>query len=124
MGTEGDEMEAQLHTLSGGLTQASGLLHKYAHHGQGTVVDQIVATLETRNPDYKRLASIDMWGGSGAVWEVCLTSGGGSDEEQADEKSFREAIVRIATAMDQMKIGTQRSRFIAETLQGWIDRGL
>jgi hypothetical protein len=117
-------MNAQLHTLGRDLTQASELLHKYGHHGQGTVVDQIVATLETRQPDYKRLASIDMWGGSGAVWEVCLTSGGGSDEERADEKSFREVIVRIAAAMDQMKIGTERSLFIAVTLQGWLDRGL
>jgi len=106
------------------LTQASELLHKYGHHGQGAVIDQIVPTLESPHPDYKRLASIDMWGGSGAVWEVCLTPGSGSEEEQADEKSFREAIVRIAFAMDQMKIGTERSRFIAETLQGWLDRGL
>ena len=100
------------------------MLHKYGHHGQGAVIDQIVPTLETPQPDYKRLASIDMWGGSGAVWEVCLTPGSHSDEERADEKSFREAIVRIAFAMDRMKIGTARSRFIAETLQGWLDRGI
>ena len=117
-------MNAQLHTLGRDLTQASELLHKYGHHGQGMVVDQIVTTLETQHPDYRRLASIDMWGGSGAVWEVCLTSGRSSDEERSDEKSFREAIVRIAAAMDQMKIGTERSRFIAQTFQGWLDRGL
>ena len=117
-------MNAQLHTLGRDLTQASELLHKYGHHGQGTVVDEIFATLETPQPDYKRLSSIDMWGGSGAVWEVCLTSGRRSDEQRADEKSFRKAIVRIAAAMDQMKIGTERSRFIAKTLQGWLDQGL
>jgi hypothetical protein len=45
-----------------------------------------------------------------------------SDEARTDEKSFHEAIVRIAAAMEQMKIGTTRSRFIAQTLQGWAFR--
>jgi hypothetical protein len=56
---------------SADLSQLAGLLHKCGHDGQAAVVDEIAAILETSTPDYKRLASIDMWGGPGAVWEVC-----------------------------------------------------
>jgi len=109
-------MNVRPETLRADLSQLAELLHKYGHDGQAAVVDEILATLETSNPDYKRLASIDMWGGSGTVWEVCLIG--------ADETSFGNAIIRIAAAMDQMKIGTDRSRFIAKTFQGWLDKGL
>src|SRR5689334_17407791 len=104
---DGGEMKSQRETLGRDLSQAAELLHKYGHHGQGAVLDGIIATLET-DPDYKRLASIDVWGGSGAVWEVCLTPSSMGGEERADEKSFRRAIVGIAAAMDQLKIGTER----------------
>jgi hypothetical protein len=45
-------------------------------------------------------------------------------EGRADQTNFRKSIIRIAAAMDQMKIGTERSRFIAKTFQGWLDKGL
>ena len=105
------------------LTQASDLLHKYGHHAQGKVVDEMIASLEAADPDYKRLASVDMWGGPGAVWEVCLTPSSMNNEQRADETTFRKAIIRVAAAMDALKIGTERSQFIAKTLQGWIDKG-
>jgi hypothetical protein len=107
-------MNTRPETLRADLSQLAELLHKYGHDGQAAVVDEIVATLETSTPDYKRLASIDMWGGSGAMRAA----------GRADETSFRNAIIRIAAAMDQMKIGTERTRFIAKTFQGWLDKGL
>jgi hypothetical protein len=61
-------MNPDLSPLPADLSQLAELLHKYGHDGQAAVVDEIVTTLETSTPDYKRLASIDMWGGSGAVW--------------------------------------------------------
>jgi hypothetical protein len=45
-------------------------------------------------------------------------------EGHADKARFRNAIIRIAATMDQMKIGTDRSRFIAKTFRGWLDQGL
>ena len=118
------EMNTQPETLRADLSQLAELLHKYGHKGQAAVVDEILATIETSTPDYKRLGSVDMWGGSGAVWEVCLIPSAMRGAAHADETSFRNVIIRIAAAMDQMKIGTDRTRFIAKTFQGWLDKGL
>jgi len=106
------------------LAQLAALLRKYGHHGQATVVEQIITTLETASPDYKRLAGIDMWGGSGAVWEVCLTPSKESSTSQADEKLFHESIIHIAAAMEGLGIGTERSRSIAKIFRGWLDKGI
>lgn len=103
------------------MSRLSELLHKYEHGGQANVVDQILATLGTPAPDYKRLAGIDMWGGSGAVWEVRLTPSGKCNE---DERAFLQTIIQLSAAMDSLKIGTERSRSIARTLQGWLDKGI
>jgi hypothetical protein len=99
------------------------LLHKYGHDDQADVVDQILGTLEAPTPDYHRMAGIEMWGGSGAVWEVCLTPRT-SSEQKADEKSFLQIIIRIAAAMDRLRIGTARSRSTAKIFQEWLDRGI
>jgi hypothetical protein len=98
-------------------------VNKYGHHGQADVVDQILRTLETPTPDYERLAGIEMWGGSGAVWEVCLTPRT-SSEQKTDEKAFLQTIVQIAAAMDHLKIGTERSRSTAKIFQEWLDKGI
>jgi hypothetical protein len=78
--------------LGNDLHRLADLLHKYRHQGQADVVDQIRRTLETSAPDYERLKGIDMWGGSGAVWEVCLTPRT-SREQKADEQSFLQTII-------------------------------
>ncbi|MBI3477021.1 MAG: hypothetical protein HY010_14915 [Acidobacteria bacterium] len=117
-------MNIRPESLRADLSQLAELLHRYGHDGQAAVVDEILATLETPTPDYTHLASIDMWGGSGAVWEVSLIPSTMQAAVRADEIIFRNAIIRIAAAMDQMKIGTERTRFIAKTFQGWLDKGL
>ena len=114
----------QHETLGMDLTKLSELLHKYGHQGQGKVVDEILVSLETPEPDYKRLAGVDMWGGSGAVWEVCLTPVRRSSEAQADEKSFHQTIIRIAAEMDRLRIGTERSRSTAKIFKQWLENGI
>jgi hypothetical protein len=105
------------------LSQLAGLLRKYGHHGYATVVEQIITTLETSNPDYERLAGTEMWGGSGPVWQACLTPSRTSGEAQEDEKSCHQTIIRIAATMDRLKIGTERSRCTAKIFQEWLDKG-
>jgi len=114
-------MNGQVEALERDLTRLSELLHKHGHGGQATIVDQILATVGTLTPDYKRLAGIDMWGGSGSVWEVRLTSSGTCVE---DERAFCQTIIQIVATMDRLKIGTERSRSIAKTFQEWLDRGI
>jgi hypothetical protein len=106
------------------LSQLAGLLNKYGHDGQATVVDEIRATLDTSTPDYQRLAGIDMWGGSGAVWEVNLTAFTKSTEVCTDKRSFCQTIIRVAEHMDRLGIGTERCRFIAKVFQEWLDKGI
>ena len=91
-------MNMQDEALGKDLHHLAELLHKYGHYGQADVVDQIIPTLETPTPDYERLVGVEMWGGAGAVWEVCLTPRT-SSEQKADEKSFHLTIIRIAAAM-------------------------
>jgi hypothetical protein len=114
-------MDTQVEALERDLSHLSELLHKYGHGGQATVVDQIPSTVGTPIPDYERLAGIDMWGGSGAVWEVRLTPSGTCSE---DERAFLQTIIQIAARMEHLKIATERSRSIAKTFQEWLDRGI
>jgi hypothetical protein len=114
----------QNEALDRDLSQLSQLLHKYGHEGQGTVVDEIRATLDTPSPDYQRLAGIDMWGGSGAVWEINLASSQTSSESRMDRTSFHQTIIRVAKDMDKLGIGTERSRFVAKAFQEWLDKGI
>jgi hypothetical protein len=108
--------------LDRNLTEIAELLNKYQHYAQARVVEEILATLETSNPDYKRLCGIDMWGGAGAVWEVYLSSSQESDK--ADQQALWRAFVRLVETMNQMDISTDRSRFLGTTLQKWLDKGL
>jgi hypothetical protein len=110
--------------LTEALADASRLLRKYAHHGQAEVVEQIADSFVSGNPDYARLQGLDMWGGSGAVWETSLSPLRRTDETVADEGAFRQAIIEIASAMDRLGIGTERSRSTAEIFRDWIAKGL
>jgi hypothetical protein len=117
MGTE-DALSAELEIVG-------ELLRKYQYYGQAQVIDEILATFSTPNPDFKRLAGIEMWGGAGAVWETVLNyPAPQTNETQIDERAFREAIIRISAAMDVRGIGTDRSRFIAKTFQNWRGTGV
>jgi hypothetical protein len=55
----------QVGALRSDLTQLSELLHKYGCHGRAAVAEELLTTLDTPSPDYKRLAGIEMWGDQG-----------------------------------------------------------
>jgi len=104
-------------SLKEDLNRLAALCQEYRNYGQMIVLEEIAATFDTANPDFKRLTGIEMWGGAGAVWET-------PPFDKSDEKLFHETIIRIASIMDSLGIGTDRSRFIAGTLQSWLDKGL
>ena len=107
-------------SLGADLLELARLLRKYGHDWQATVAEEISDTIGTATPDYRRLAGVDMWGGSGAVWEISFTSSSHSTEARQDEKLFNQIIIRIASAMDLIGIGTERSRSTARILQEWF----
>jgi hypothetical protein len=115
--------ESEVEKLGEDLALLAGLLTKYGQSPQAAVVIEILGTLRTSTPDYTRLAGADMWGGSGAVWEVSPGSSRGSSEERGDRKSFHQTIVRIAATMDRMKIGNEGSRSVARIFREWMDKG-
>lgn len=111
-------------TLAQDLNGIAVLLEKYQHYGQMRTVEEILGALDTCNPDYRRLCGIEMWGGSGAVWEVNLGASQKSQEEKTDRAAFFRLFIRLAETLKQMGLGTDRSNFIAATFQTWLDKGL
>jgi hypothetical protein len=103
--------------LADSLREVDTLLCRFGHYGQAAVVEKILASFETPDPDYESLTGISMWGGAGAVWEVNLAS-------RADEAAFRRAMIRIAEEMRRLGIATSRSDDIAEIFKGWLDKGV
>jgi len=64
----GDEMEV----LKEDLTRLASLHRRYQNYGQMVVLEEIITTFDTPQPDFNRLAGTEMWGGAGAVWESPL----------------------------------------------------
>jgi hypothetical protein len=110
----GDETGA----LKKDLARLAALHRKYQNYGQMLVLEEIIATFDTPQPDFNRLAGTEMWGGAGAVWESPL------EESPTDKKSFRETVIQIALSIERLGLGTDRSRFIAGTLQSWLAKGI
>ena len=65
------------------------------------------------------LHSVDMWGGSGAVWEV-----GPSRMDSSQVLSFRETIIALADWMDLQGTRFDRSRFITGLFRKWNAMGI
>jgi hypothetical protein len=95
------------------LNELVRLLAKHDHHGKARVVQGLVEALQAGNQTefVTLLHSVDMWGGSGAVWEV--------GELGEDKQAFQCAIIQLSADMDQAGLGTERSRFIASTFVEW-----
>jgi len=111
-------------TLAQDLNGIAALLRKYQHYGQMRTVEEILGTLNTSNPDYRRLCGTEMWGGAGAVWEVNIGAFQKSQDEKTDRGAFFRLFIRLAETINQMGLGTDRSNFIAATFQTWLDKGL
>ncbi len=104
-------------SLADPLQDIEGLLRSHGHFGQADYVKQLL-DLPTRNRTelISFIQTVEMWGGAGAVWEV--------GDLKTDTLIYREAIIRLAAAMDRDGIGTDRSRHVASILSDWNQRGV
>lgn len=86
------------------------LLRDNSHIGQADFVRQIHGALYRNDiTDFiKKLNSVDMWGGSGAVWEV------GMFKTQNDEKEFELQILRLVKLMKVDGINKGRANSVAK----------
>ena len=85
--------------------------------GQAEIVDRLIQ-LHDSDPEAFRqlLQGVDMWGGSGAVWEV--------NPLGTEGKRFGQLIVGLADEMQAAGLGTVRSQQIASTFRSWLAKGL
>jgi hypothetical protein len=101
------------------------LLAKYQRGGQAIFVSNLIDMRRASDPDFlKYLASVEMWGGSGSVWEVDKFRSSNREGAYADELRFRNAIISIANQMEKDGVGSERTRYIAETFKVWTVKGL
>ena len=92
------------------------LLVKNAAFGQALVVEKLIHFRDANQAEFTRLLQgRDVWGGSGAVWEV--------GQLGRDSALFWDAVIALADDMERQGLGTERSHFVAETLRGWRAAG-
>ena len=129
-----DPMQKQEDELLSELEILAVLLTKYGNGAQAHFVESLIRLKKRSNSDFEEeLASIEMWGGAGAVWEVPKfkedwMSHVMGKEADADELRFREAIIYLANYMNTNRIGSddirERARFTADTFNYWIEKGI
>ncbi|HTW95317.1 MAG TPA: hypothetical protein VMD30_11015 [Tepidisphaeraceae bacterium] len=102
------------------LEQLRRLLINSDNLGQARTVERLIELRSADPAEFNRLLQgVDMWGGSGAVWEV------GPTRMNRDEvQSFRAAIIALAEWMESESVGFERSRFIADVFRKWNAAGI
>lgn len=100
------------------LTRLVDILHDNAFTAQANVVRHLFDAL-TRNDtqDFlKIITSVDMWGGSGAVWEV------GGFTTSKDEKEFWRHLIRLTDEMKAVGIKCGRAYETADIFRGELKK--
>ena len=95
------------------LTEMGEILTAHGDYGHAEVTAKL-ARLAVEDDDafVKEIQSVSVWGGSGALWEV-----GGLG---ADKRRYSALVVALAGVMAKEDVETERARWVAETLSGWL----
>lgn len=98
------------------------LLMKYSCYGQAEVLNNLIELLEPNSPIFsEKINSIDMWGGSGAVWEVCFINPEVSKQElKVDKLTFEKAIVSLVKKMKSKGICGKLAKNRASIIKKWL----
>lgn len=102
--------------LRGILGEMQELLAVAGWDGQVAYVRRLIA-LGSDDPQLFREALLadDMWGGSGAVWEVNPLA------SREAEKRFAELLVRLSGEMDRAGICDERASDVANIMRLWLE---
>jgi hypothetical protein len=60
-----------------------------------------------------QICSMEVWGGAGSIVDVTLN-------DLNDDRRFNELIVDLAEALDQLGLGTPRTRWVGQTIEDWL----
>jgi hypothetical protein len=90
-------------------------------------LERLVQLYKADSPRFAvALTSIELWGGSGALWETNIRYDAGATAAQV--RTFREALIKIARYINHCQIGSEALRrrvaFIASTFEEWNAKGL
>ena len=106
------ECSSRWKRLVGVLSEMGDVLRTYGHTGQAEVTERL--TLLAADDDdafLDLLQGAEVWGGSGAVWEVA--------DLGADQSRYWALVVALAGAMAKEDVETERVRSVAESLSRW-----
>ena len=93
------------------------LLRQHKHYGQANVIERLIQLHECDRLEFIELCqSINVWGGSGAVWD-CNGFG-------AEEYVFRQSMIQLADEMHSGGFATERSNFISSVFRKWQAAGV
>ena len=109
------------------LVEIRDLLRKHDYPGQAEVIGELLQLIESDYDQFvQKIHAVDVWGGSGAVWETCNFANEGVPKESVrdDELRFRRAIIELSNQMDENGIGTERARHIASVFTEWQRLGV
>jgi hypothetical protein len=107
-----DAVYEDLETL---LDEIRAILVRQDFNEHAAYVSSLIEMLERQDPRIRdELASVDVWGGSGALWEIELA------RESGDARRFAELIILLADAAIRLGVAPERPAFIADTFRGWL----
>jgi hypothetical protein len=94
------------------------LLRNNSHDGQANVVNRLLDALtqEDKKEFIRILTSVDMWGGSGAVWEV------GTFKSDRDEREFWRQLIQLTEDMKEIGIKCGRAYSTADIFRKELKR--
>jgi hypothetical protein len=101
------------------LREMEQILRRNGHPGQADYI-AAVATIAEWDPCAvaSPLASVAIWGGSGAVWEV------GTFVSKEEERTFWSALCRLTEEMRCRGMSSPRAESIAKIMTERLERGL
>jgi hypothetical protein len=97
------------------LEEIKGILLRSDYFEHAKYVRSVIEMLKREDPGIqKELASLDFWGGSGALWDAF------PPKESGDVRRFAALIAELADAVIRLGIAPKRPAFIAATLRDWL----
>jgi hypothetical protein len=94
------------------LEEMERILRSHDRHELGDLLARIAAE-DNSDIFQQEVTSLRVWGGKGSIVDATL-------KEPSDERRFNELIVDLAEALDQLGIGTFRSRWVGRIIEDWL----
>lgn len=101
------------------LSEVLRLLRRYGCVGQAQVVEDLLALLDKDTRGFiDSLCGLDVWGGSGAVWETELRSPHIADSDaKQDDARFQREVIRLRDIAARNGLATDRMNQVASILR-------